>query len=130
MSEEAQVLVLVVDDEPLNRDLLRRVLFHDYEILEAEDATQAQAVLEESGPVDVLLCDHLMPGPSGTELAATVRARWPRTVMLLLTGYEDAPEVVAARREGVVYEVIGKPWVAAQLRDAVARALAERRRRG
>ena len=130
MSDEQQPILLVVDDEPLNRDLLRRVLFHDYEILEAEDAVHAQAVLEESGPVDVLICDHIMPGPSGTDLAATVRARWPHIVALLLTGYEDAPEITAARKSGLIFAVIAKPWVAAQLREVVILAVAERRRRG
>ena len=41
----------------------------------------------------------------------------------LLTGYEDAPDVGVACREGVVYEVVGKPWSAAQLKDAIGRAV-------
>jgi CheY-like chemotaxis protein len=125
---EPPPVLLVVDDEPLNRDLLRRVLYHDYEIREAEDAVQAIAVLEAEGPVDVLICDHVMPGTPGTELARSVRARWPETVALLLTGYDDAPEVHAACRAGVIFEVVAKPWVAPQLRDAVLRAVTERRR--
>jgi CheY-like chemotaxis protein len=129
MSDAAQPVLLIVDDEPLNRDLLRRVLFHDYEILEAGDAVDAQTVLEESGAVNVLVCDHIMPGPSGVDLATAVRARWPHVVTLLLTGYEDAAEITAARRSGLVHAVIAKPWVAAQLREAVVEALAEHRRR-
>jgi two-component system response regulator HupR/HoxA len=78
--------------------------------------------------VDVLICDHVMPGASGTELAREVRARWPDTVALLLTGYDDAPEVHAAHKAGVIFEVVAKPWVAPQLRDAVIRAIAERKR--
>lgn len=132
MIEDApQPVLLVVDDEPLNRDLLRRVLFHDYEIVEAEDAAAAMAVLEAGdAPVDVLVCDQVMPGQSGTDLCTNVRTRWPHVVSLLLTGYEDAPEIIAAKKAGVLFDVIGKPWVAPALKDVIARAVEERRRRG
>jgi CheY-like chemotaxis protein len=63
--------LLIVDDEMLNRELLRRVLHRSYEIEEAEDAIQAINVLEQCGDdVRLILCDQLMPGRSGTELAA------------------------------------------------------------
>lgn len=114
--------VLIVDDEPLNRELLRRVLFREYTILEAGDAEQAMCELDRM-PVDVILCDQVMPGRSGTELAREVRRRYPRTIALLLTGYEDAPEVGLACRDGVVFEVVGKPWAAPDLKAAIARAV-------
>lgn len=120
--------VLVVDDEPLNRDLIRRVLFPEYEVREAADAQEAMVQLEEAS-VDILILDQLMPGRTGTELARDVRTRWPCTVALLLTGYEDTPEIDAARRDGAIFEVVGKPWLATQLRAALARALEEHRRR-
>ncbi len=118
--------VLIVDDEPMNRELLRRVLYREYQIVEAVDA---DAALGELGrrPVDVLLCDQVMPGRSGTELAREVRRRFPAVVALLLTGYEDAPEVGLARRDGVVFEVVGKPWAAPELKQAIERAVSRRR---
>jgi two-component system, NtrC family, response regulator HupR/HoxA len=119
---EALPTVLIVDDEPLNRELLRRVLFREYRILEAGDAEQAMGELGKA-PVDVILCDQVMPGRSGTDLAREVRRRYPRTVALLLTGYEDAPEVGRACRDGVVFEVVGKPWAAPELKAAIARAV-------
>jgi two-component system response regulator HupR/HoxA len=117
--------ILIVDDEPLNRDLLRRLLYREYKVLEAPDAEAALTVLLAT-PVDVVLCDQVMPGQSGTELAREVHARFPRTVALLLTGYEDAPEIARACREGVVFEVIGKPWVTSDLKETLRRAVASR----
>jgi CheY-like chemotaxis protein len=114
--------VLIVDDEPMNRELLKRVLFREYRIVEAGDGEAALVELARQS-VDVVLCDQVMPGLSGTDLAREVRRRHPRTVSLLLTGYEDAPEVGLARREGVVTEVVGKPWAAPQLKQAIERAL-------
>ena len=117
--------MLIVDDEPLNRELLRRVLYRDYRIVEAPDA---EAALDELGRsvVDVIICDQVMPGMSGTELAREVRQRFPRVVSLLLTGYEDAPEVGVACKDGDVFEVLGKPWAAPILKEAIERAVRSR----
>ena len=119
-------VVLVVDDEPLNRDLLRRVLYRDYRILEAGDAEAALAHIG-AGAVDVMLCDQVMPGRTGTELVREVRRRAPKIIAMLLTGYEDAPDVTAALVDGVVDEVVGKPWVPAHLKALLVKALVKAR---
>jgi two-component system response regulator HupR/HoxA len=114
--------VLVVDDEPLNRELLRRVLQREYEISEAEDAIQALEMIESTqGGYRVVLCDQLMPGKSGSELAEEVSARWPNTLFLLITGYDDDPQVQAARDRGVVHHVVTKPWTARGLKAVILR---------
>jgi len=115
-------VVLVVDDEPLNRDLLRRVLYRDYHVVEAADADAALALID-GHPVDAVLCDQVMPGRSGTDLAREVRRRAPRVAILLLTGYEDAPEVTRAIDDRSVDAVIGKPWIPAHLKEILAHAV-------
>ena len=115
--------LLIVDDEPANRDLLRRIMGRDFQCLEADGAEAALAALEQHSPIELMLCDQMMPGKSGAQLSRAVRERWPDVVILLLTGTEDAPEVVAVRTEGVVQAVVGKPWSLPDLREAVARAL-------
>jgi two-component system response regulator HupR/HoxA len=115
--------LLVVDDEPENRDLLRRTLKRDFDVEDAEDAVAALAVLGRRA-VALMLCDQLMPGKSGTDLAAEVRARWPSTQVVLLTGYDDDPEVAAAHADGRVAAVVGKPWQAIRLRELIAALLA------
>lgn len=113
--------LLIVDDEMLNRELLRRVLHRSYEIEEAEDAIEAIKVLEQCGDdVRLILCDQLMPGRSGTELAAEVRQRWPHINFLLLTGYDDDPGVVEAVENGTIAEVVPKPWRGAVLKKRIA----------
>jgi two-component system response regulator HupR/HoxA len=118
----AKPCLLVVDDEPENRDLLRRTLKRDFEVEDAEDANAALAVLSRRR-VDLMLCDQLMPGKSGTELAAEVKRRWPATRVVLLTGYDDDPEVAAAHADGRVAAVVGKPWQATRLRELIAQLL-------
>lgn len=116
--------LLIVDDEMLNRELLRRVLHRDYDIEEAEDAAQAISVLERlDGDVRLILCDQLMPGRSGTQFAAEVRERWPGIHFFLLTGYDDEPAVVQAVENGLVGEVVPKPWRGANLKARIAQRL-------
>jgi response regulator RpfG family c-di-GMP phosphodiesterase len=128
MAVSGKRVLLVVDDEMLNRDILKRLFYQHFEIIEAPEGRTAQKVLEER-PVDVIISDHLMPGVSGAELARVAHEKWPQVVTLLLTGYDDDPQVTSARDQGAIFEVVPKPWQMAHLREAVARAVAERVRR-
>jgi len=117
--------LLIVDDEALNRELLRRVLQREYSIEEAEDAAQALQVLQECGDhVRLILCDHLMPGLSGTQLAEQVRERWPHIIFMLLTGYDDDPDVREAEKSGLLRHVVAKPWRGQVLKGLIAAELA------
>ena len=126
MTERAteRIRLLIVDDEVLNRELLRRVLKREYDIEEAEDATQAVQVLERCGDdIHVILCDQLMPGRSGTQLAAEVRDRWPDIKFLLLTGYDEDPDVKSAHDVGLVRDVLAKPWRGSVLKARIMNVL-------
>ena len=113
-------LVLVVDDEQLNRELLRRVLKREYDVAEAEDAAAAIAALELEAAIALVLCDQLMPGRCGTDLADEVRRRWPAIPFMLLTGYDEDAQVRDAVKRGAVCEVVAKPWRSDQLRARIA----------
>ncbi|MCG8424355.1 MAG: response regulator [Proteobacteria bacterium] len=123
-AKRKQACLLIVDDEMLNRELLRRVLHRDYEIEEAEDANTALDILERRGEeIQLILCDQLMPGRSGTQLAADVRENWPSIHFLLLTGYDDDPVVVEALDKGLIGEVVAKPWRGSALKRRIAQRL-------
>ena len=110
--------VMVVDDEPLNLDLLRRTLNRQFVITEADSGDAALRWLEgHAADIDVIVCDQLMSGQSGTQLATVVRARWPRIRFVLVTGVDEHDDVIAARRSGVVDDVVPKPWNARTLRS-------------
>jgi CheY-like chemotaxis protein len=120
---DRRLCVLVVDDEPLNRDLLRRTLKREFEIVEAEDARQALDVLATRDDVALVLSDQAMPGQSGTELARVIQAGQRPVMVVLLTGYDHDPEVLAAAAAGWVAAVVPKPWQAPMLRQLIARLL-------
>lgn len=113
-----KIRLLVVDDEPLNRELLSRVLGREYDVTEAADAHAALGVMETRGEgIKIILCDQLMPGRNGTQLAEDVHKRWPETYFMLLTGFDDDPVVAKAVRKGYVHEVLSKPWRGRQLKE-------------
>ncbi|HWT91760.1 MAG TPA: PAS domain S-box protein [Solirubrobacteraceae bacterium] len=115
--------VLVVEDEAGVRAAAIRILRGGgYDVLEAEDGTAALGLLggaEE--PVDLLLTDVIMPGMSGSELAATVRERHPDVAVVFMSGYTD--DVLLGRGIESDDGFVDKPFTAAQLLDAVRDAL-------
>ncbi|MCA1749837.1 MAG: response regulator, partial [Sphingomonadales bacterium] len=87
-------------------------------IVHAGDAEEALMLLEEQGrEFDVVFSDIVMPGLSGLDLAAKVRAQKPTLPILLATGYSEA----AARGEGGEFLIVHKPY----RRDALAAMLGQ-----
>ena len=112
--------VLVVEDEDAVRRLIGRILRGaGYRVLDASSSEQALAVAErESGRVDLLLSDVVMPGLPGLELAARLRGLTPTMAVLLMSGYtEDAVRLPPDVR------FIAKPFAADALLASVARVL-------
>jgi PAS domain S-box-containing protein len=83
-------LALLVDDEELVRmstaDMLSEL---GYEVIEATSADDALNLLSSGLEPQILVSDHMMPGMSGTELAAEVRRIRPHTKVLIISGYAD-----------------------------------------
>ncbi|MBN2507802.1 MAG: response regulator [Verrucomicrobia bacterium] len=87
--------VLLVEDEPVLRELARVVLSEfDYRVLEAASGHEALKVWDEhGGNVDVLLTDMIMPqGMNGRELAEELKSRKPTLKIIFTSGY--SPEIM------------------------------------
>jgi two-component system sensor histidine kinase/response regulator len=82
--------VLVVDDEELNRKLLRQWLEPTYDVIEAASGPAALAALEQHA-VDTVLLDVLMPEMDGFETCRVIRERYPSTALpiVMLTALRD-----------------------------------------
>ncbi len=87
--------VLVVDDEPLVRDVLTRYLEHDgHRVVTAEDGDTARELIEEDTPSLVLL-DVMLPGKTnGLELCRWIRSSSELPVILLTARVEEADRIV------------------------------------
>lgn len=107
--------VLVVEDNPALRSLTRDLLGRQgYRVVEAEIGTAAAVVREQ--PVDLLLTDLVLPGTTGTELAARLRRARPELQVLFTSGYTRA----AVEAQGLL--PAGAPFLA---KPFTAEALAE-----
>ena len=84
--------VLLVEDEPLVRTMVARVLTEEgLTVLEAANGEEALRIAEkqEEGKIDLLLADVVMPCMGGIELAQELKALHPQTRVLLTSGYTD-----------------------------------------
>ena len=85
--------ILVVEDEDAVRDIVGRILGKaGYQVHSAADPQQAlKQCVEGALPIDALLTDVIMPGMSGTQLAAELRERRPDLPVLFMSGYTSGP---------------------------------------
>jgi DNA-binding response OmpR family regulator len=86
--------VLVVDDEPIVRDVVVRYLERDgYETLEATTGDEARRLLEQRPPSLVVL-DVMLPGTNGLELCRWIRSRSDLPIVMLTARGEEADRIV------------------------------------
>jgi signal transduction histidine kinase/CheY-like chemotaxis protein len=123
--------ILVVEDEPMLRDLARRALTRKgYDVVVVTDGASALRLLEGDTPrFDLVLTDVVMPKLNGKELADRVWSRFPGLPVLFMTGY--SPQDVLKR--GLVVagaSFIQKPFTPEGLVEAVERLLSAGERAG
>jgi DNA-binding NtrC family response regulator len=119
-------LVLVVDDEPMLRRLVREVLTRSgNEVVDVESPDAALEVLRDT-PVDLVLTDIHMPGfRSGLELVKDVRDEHPGVPVIVITGQGTSDDLVDALDNGAAGFLM-KPFHLAALQSKVAEALKRR----
>ncbi|MES0874600.1 response regulator [Sinimarinibacterium thermocellulolyticum] len=113
-------LLLIDDEERILRSLA--MLFRgSYRVHATIDPHEALATVERER-VHVVVSDQRMPKMRGAELLREVRARSPKSMRILLTGYSELDAVVASVNEGEIFRFVHKPWDAQELRDTVKQA--------
>ena len=125
--------ILVVDDDPALRELLRRTLEREgYPVLEAADGRSALACIEERLP-GLILLDLMMPHMNGFELLTELRARpeWRGIPVVVVTAKDLTPEE-RQRLNGHVERILAKGALGpeallAEVRELVAASLTRRR---
>jgi len=121
--------VLVVDDEPDVRNVIKRILTKaGYDVIEAEDGEKAiEAINEGENPVllNVIISDIRMPKMNGIEAINYFQQQWPRVPIIVLTGIPDMEMAIGFLKKGVV-DYLVKPVEKEKLMNAVAKALGQR----
>ena len=106
----------VVDDEPLNQEIImRRLEGLNCTMHAAGDGHAALKVLEQEH-VDLMLLDYRMPALDGLEVLKKVRDRWRSDELgIIMISAENAPAVVSQFYESGADDYVAKPFRAAEL---------------
>lgn len=122
-TEESEVKILCVDDEPNILSALRRTLTSfGYKVISAKSGQEGLKLLQRES-VQLVISDMRMPGMDGVSFLEYVSVRWPDTVRVLLTGYSSLDSTIDAVNRGHVYCYIAKPWDDDDLKVTVSQAL-------
>lgn len=123
-----QVRILIVDDLPIIRLSLQRILTKaGYQCREAEDVSQALAALDDE-PAELVLCDIQMPGASGLDLVQAIHARIPDISVVMVSSMDDAETAIECLQQGAFGYVL-KPFqpreILVQVNSALRRRMLE-----
>jgi len=123
-TSNTELTVLVVDDEPIVREVVVRYLQREgHTTLEASDGNRAREVVEQQS-LDLVVLDVMLPGTDGLELCRWIRSRSELPVILLTARGEEADRIVGLELGADDY--VTKPFspreLAARVRTVLRRA--------
>jgi CheY-like chemotaxis protein len=101
--------ILLVDDESNVLDGYRRSLGRDFLLETAVGGEDALQRVAQAGPYAVVVSDMRMPGMDGVQLLSAIKARWPDTIRIMLTGNADKDTAIHAINEGSIFRFLNKP---------------------
>lgn len=118
--------ILIVDDEEVVRlSHLRSLQGADCNARAAEGGRQAIQVMEQN-PFDVVLLDLRMPEMDGLDLLKTIKQRWPKSEVVVITGYPSLESAKEALRLGA-FDYLTKPLGPAEIVKAANSAMNQKR---
>lgn len=100
------VLLLLVDDDPVQLEVLSELLQEHFVFERANSLAGARGLLRRNN-FDVLITDYELPDGNGLELLKVIP---DYTVMILVTAHTDLPDVSAAKRDRRIFRVALKPY--------------------
>jgi diguanylate cyclase (GGDEF)-like protein len=121
--------VLIVDDESINRRILKKILSSDYDVLEAADGSTALRILKGCGDeISAVVLDLFMPGMDGYEVLRHISSEHSNLPLLVATGSQDQETEEKCLELGA-WDFVGKPYKPAiltlRLHNILARSQAD-----
>ncbi len=120
--------VMIVDDSPINRQILVEMAQHwGLETREADSAAACMQALRQDPHVDILLLDHMMPEEDGASLCKRLRAEPTLSSLpiILLSSSTEAGDLERMSNIGIDY-YLSKPMRSSQVLEAIERSLSAR----
>jgi hypothetical protein len=118
------ISILVIDDEPSVRAVAARILTRGgFDVWQAASGSEALELVARQGPPSVVVTDLMMAGMDGVEVARRLQEQRPGLPVVLMSGV-SAQEVDRQTRALPGHSLLEKPFVAGQLLEAIAAAMA------
>jgi DNA-binding NtrC family response regulator len=116
--------ILVVDDEDALRTVLSGELVSEgYDVRTASDGDDAIANLQKES-FDLVLLDIKMPRMNGFEVLKFAKEKFPRTKVVMLTGFADLKNAIESKKLGAE-DFVSKPYDLVDLLTTIERVLSE-----
>jgi len=116
--------ILLVEDRPMVRDIIRELLFLDRHTVETANNGRKGLAKFHEGKFDLVLTDRAMPDMNGDELATAIKQAAPKQYVIMLTGYGEMMKYIGEIPEGVD-ELLSKPITINDLRKALTKVIVE-----
>jgi DNA-binding NtrC family response regulator len=120
MTSNKESQILIVEDQESVREALKLALEDEFRITAVASAEEALQLLQERS-FAVAICDIGLPGMSGESLLLAIKASWPSTEVVMVTGLRDVEQAVRCMKSGA-YDYVSKPWNVEELQAVVRRA--------
>ena len=111
--------VLFVDDDANVLASLKRRLGKRYDLTTVLGGNEGLAVMEQDGPIAVVVSDQRMPNMDGVEFLQRVKQSSPDTVRIMLTGNTDVETAIDAVNEGSIFRFYTKPCTPEVLAEGI-----------
>ncbi|RII26214.1 MAG: Fis family transcriptional regulator [Geobacter sp.] len=117
--------VLVVDDEAIIREGLKRILEHKgYNVASSASGQHALECMQKEN-FGLVITDLKMPGMSGMEVLKAIKVLQPEVPVIIITGYSTVDTAVEAMKNGA-FDYIAKPFTPDQILEKVNKALEQK----
>ncbi len=114
--------ILFVESEPESAELFINCFKEEFAIYSVATAEDALDVFTCEKDIAMILTDQTLPGMSGIDLFSLVYQVAPEVIRIIITGYLDISNIIAAINKGHIYQFILKPWDVVQMRMILGQA--------
>lgn len=114
--------LLIVEDEEVLCESLKRVLQREGYTVDAVNNAEAAVEIFEDGFYDLIITDIILPGITGIELLKKIKERLPEQIVIIMTAYASLDTAVEALRSGA-YDYVVKPVMHEEIKQIVRNAL-------
>ncbi len=121
MTTTAKTSVLILDDEPIVSKRLQPALEkRGYEVESFYESLKALERIRERS-FDIVVTDLKMEGIDGMQFLAEVKKLWPRTEVIVITGFATMDTAKESMRKGV-FDFLAKPFKLGEIQDVIKKA--------